>query len=105
MKKKTHALTMLKEGVYIAHIATDLHLSKRATSDLKQAATGFPDNTMPTRKAGTGTKKRTTDGTNVVWPRDLILNPSINHANLKKKQPMLLQGIFIRAIQHRPRRT
>ena len=96
---------MLKEGVAIVHIAADLHVSKRAISDLKQAATGLPDNTMPTRKAGTGTKKRTTDGTNAVWPRDVILKSSINHANLKKKQPMLLQGISIRAIQHRPRRT
>ena len=105
MKKKTPVLTMLKEGVSIAHIATDLHVPKRAISDLKQAATGLPDNTMPTRKAGTGTKKRTTYGTNAVWPIDVILNPSITHANLKKKQPMLLQGISIRAIQHRPRRT
>ena len=80
-------------------------MSKRAISYLKQTATGFPDNAMPTRKAGTGTKKMTTDGTNAVWPRDVILNPSINHVNLKKKQPMLLQGISIRVIQHRPRRT
>ena len=63
MKKKTPALTMLKEGVSIAHIAADLHVSKRAISDLKQAATGLPDNTMPIRKTGTGMKKRTTDGT------------------------------------------
>ena len=105
MKKKTPALTMLKEGVSIAHVAADLHVSKRAISDLKQAATGLPDNTMATRKAGTGTKKRPTDGTKAVWPRDVILNPSINHANLKKKQPMLLQGISIRANQHCPRRT
>ena len=105
MKKKMFALTMLKEGISIAHIAAYWHVSKRAISDLKQAATGLPVNTMPTRKAGTGTKKRTTDGTNAVWPRDVILNPSINHANLKKKQPMLLQDISIRANQHRLRRT
>ena len=96
---------MLKEGVSIAHITAYLHLSKRDSSDLKQAATGLPDNTMPTRKAGAGTKKRTTDRTTAVRPRGEILNPSINHANLKKKEPMFLQGISIRAIQHRPRRT
>ena len=105
MKEKMPAWTMLKEGVSIAHIATHLHVSKRVISDLKQAATGLPDNTMPTRKAGTGRKKRTIDGTNAVWPSDVILNPSINHANLKQKQPKLLQGISIREIQHRPRRT
>ena len=76
------ALTMLKVGVSIAHIAADLHVSKRAISDLKQAATGLPHNTMPTRKVRTGTKKKTTDGTNAVWPRDVVLNPTINHANL-----------------------
>ena len=96
---------MLKEGVSISHIAADLHVLKHAISDLKQTATGLPDNTMPTKKAGIGMKKRTTDGTNAVWPRDVILNPSIKHANLKKKQPMLLQGISIRAIQNCPRRT
>ena len=96
MKKTTPALTMSKEGVYIAHIAEDFYVSKRAISDLKQGSTGLPDNSMPTRKAGTGTKKRTTDRTNAVWPRDLILNLSINHANMKKKQSMLLQGISIR---------
>ena len=57
---------MLKEGDYIAHIAADLHVSKRAIFDLKQAAGGLPDNPTPTRKAGTGTKKKTTDGTNAV---------------------------------------
>ena len=97
MKEKTPALTMVKQEVSIAHIATDLHVSKRAISDLKQAATGLPDNTMRTRKVRTGMKKRTTDGTNEVWPRVVILNPSITHTNLKKKQPMLLQGISIRA--------
>ena len=56
MKEKTPALTMLKEGGSIVHIVADLHVSKRAISDLRQAATGLPDNTMPTRKAGTGTK-------------------------------------------------
>ena len=97
MKEKTLALAMLKEGASIAHI------SKHEILKLKQAAKGLPDNTMPTRKAGTGIKKTTTDGTNVVWPRDVMLNPSITTANLKKKQPMLLQDISIRPIKHRPR--
>ena len=61
---------------------------------------GLPDNTMPTRNAGT--KKKTTDGTYVVWPRDVMLNLSITTANLKKKQPMLLQNISIRTIKHCP---
>ena len=77
-------------------------MSKRAISYLKQAATGLPDNTTPTRQAGTGTKKRTTDGTHAVWPRDVILNPSITTANVKMKLHMLLQGIYIRTIHHRP---
>ena len=105
MKEKTPALTLLKDGGFIANIATDLHVLKRAISDLKQDATGLPDNTMSTRKVGTGMKKRTTDGTNTVWHKDVMPHPSMNHSNLKKKQPMLLQGISIRATQHHPRRT
>ena len=105
MKEKMSALTMLKDVVFIVNIVADLHVSKRAISDLKQDATGLPDNTISTIKAGTGTKKRTTDGTNTVWHKDVMLNPSINHANLKKKQPIPLQDISIRATQHRPRRT
>ena len=57
---------------------------------------------MPTTKAGTRTKKKITDVTNVVWPKDVMLNPSITTANLKKKQPMLLQDISIRTIKHHP---
>ena len=98
------ALTMLKEGAPIAHIAADRHVSKRVISALKQAARGLPDNTTPTRKAGTGTKKKTTDGTHAVWPRYMMLNPSITTANLKKKQPMSLQDTSIRIIQHRPQK-
>ena len=104
MKEKTLALAMLKEGTSIAHIAADLHVSKHTIFLPKSGRKGLPDNSMPTRKAGTGTKKKT-DGTNVVWPRDVVLNPSITTANLKKKQPMLLQDIFIRTIKHRPRMT
>ena len=96
MKEKMIALTMIKEGTSIAHTATDLHVSKLAIADLKYAAKGRPDNTTPTRKEGTGTKKKTTDGTNAVLPRDMMQPLSITTANLKKKQPMLLQDIFIR---------
>ena len=92
---------MIKERASIAHIAADLHVSKCAISDIKQAETGLPDTTKPTRKAGTGTKK-TTDGTNPVWPGDVMLNHSITTANLKRKLTMLLQDIFIRTIQPRP---
>ena len=79
-------------------------MSKWAISDLKQAATGHPDNTMLTRKAGTRTKKKTTDGTNALWPRDVMPNPSITTANLKKKQPMILQNISIKTIHHHPQK-
>ena len=35
------ALTMLKDGVSIAHIAADFHVSKRAISDLNKPQQGF----------------------------------------------------------------
>ena len=94
MKEKMIALTMIKEGTSIAHTATDLHVSKLAIADLKYAAKGRPDNTTPTNKKRTKTK--TTDGTNAVLPRDMMQPLSITTANIKKKQPMLLQDIFIR---------
>ena len=60
---------MLKEGASIDHIAADLHVSKRVISDLKQAEIVLPDNTIPTRKAGTEIKKEITDGTNAGWSK------------------------------------
>ena len=66
MKQKPPALNMLTEGVSIAHTDADLQVSKRAISDLKQAATWIPDNTMPTRKAGTGTFRLLRGGSKLV---------------------------------------
>ena len=68
---------------------------------LNQAETGPPHNTTTTSNPGTGTKKKTTDGTNVVLPREVMLHPSITPANLEKKYPMLPYGISIRIILHR----
>ena len=50
-------------------------------------------------------KKEDHYGTNAVCPRDVMLNPSITTANLKKKLSMLLQDISIRTIQHRSRKS
>ena len=105
MNEKTFVLTMIKEEASIARIAEDIHLSERVISNLKHAATGLRDNTTPTRKAGPGTRKKATDGINAVWHKDVMLNPSITTANLKKKQPMVLQDISIRIFSTIPRRT
>ena len=43
---------------------------------------------------------KNTDRNNAVWTKDVMLNPSIT-TTLKKKQPMPLQDISIRKIQHR----
>ena len=43
-----------------------------------------------------------TDGTNVMWHRGVLLNPSISTANLKKN--MLLQDISITTIQYFPQK-
>ena len=81
LNERENACLDKRERTSIAHIATELHVSKRAISDLKPATTVLPDNTIATRKAGTGTKKKTTDVTNAVWPKDVML---ITTANLKK---------------------
>ena len=87
MKEHTCALTMLKQGASIAHIAGDLLVSKNAISDQNRMQQGF--RTTPCQP-GSGMKKKTTDGTNAVWHRDVMLNPSITTANMKKKRSMLL---------------
>ena len=96
---------MTKEGASIAHIAADMNVLQRAISDLNPVATGLPDSTIPTRKSGTGMKKKIPHGTNAVLPRDVMLNPSITTTNLKNKLPMLLQDISIRTIKHRPQKN
>ena len=101
MEEKTRALTMVKEGASIAHVAADLHVSTHTISYLNQAATRLAGNTTTTRKPGTGAKKKTTDRTNAVLRREVMLNPSISSANLKKKHPILLQDVSTRTIQHR----
>ena len=101
MEEKTRGLTMLKEGASIARVALDLHVSKQTIFNLKRAAAGLPDNTTPPRKVGTGAKKKTSERTNAVLRREVMLSPSITAAALKKKHPLLLQNVSIRTIQHR----
>ena len=91
----------LREGASISAVARDLLVSKRTVSYLKQAAAGLPPYATPPRKVGTARKKITTARTDAVLKREVLLNPSITAATLKKKHPMLLQNVSIRTIQHR----
>ena len=92
----------VKRGVFYCPYGHRLARVKSAISDLKQVATGLPDNTTPTRKAGTATKKKTTDA---VWPRDVMLNSPITTANLKKKQPCFFKTYPSGQFSTTPRRT
>ncbi len=101
MTEKTYGLMLLKDGASVTRVAANLHVSRRTICSLKQAAARLPDNTIPIRKVGSGGKKKTTERTNTIVKREVLLNPSITAASLKKKHPMLLQDVSIRTIQHR----
>ena len=53
--ERSRALTMLKHGVPVIHMAAELHVSRQATYlyDLKRAAARLPSGITPHRKVGT----------------------------------------------------
>ena len=53
--ERSRALTMLKHGVPVIHMATELHVSRQAIYmyGLKRAAAKLPSGTTPPRKVGT----------------------------------------------------
>ena len=98
---KNRALTMIQCGFSISRVAADLHVSRQALHNLKRAATRLPScRTLP-RKVGTGRKKKSTSRTDALMRRDVMIDPSITAAALKKKHVQLLQNVSVRTIQHR----
>ena len=101
MTEKTLVLTMIREGVPIAYIAADLHVSKLTISGLKQVATGLPDKTTPTRKAGTGTKNKTTDGRGPTEGSCSMAVPAMSTRLRTSALPMPSTHPAIRNVNHR----
>ena len=53
--ERSRALTMLKHGVHVIHMAAELHVSRQAIYmyDLKRAAARLPSGITPPRTLGT----------------------------------------------------
>ena len=100
-EEKSRALTMIQCGFSITRVAADLHVSRQALHDLKRAAARLPSCRTPPRKVGTGRNKKTTARTDALMRRDVMIDPSITAAALKKKHVQLLQNVSVRTIQHR----
>ena len=94
-------LTKIQCGFSITRVAADLHIFRQALHDLKRAAARLPSCRTPPRKVGTGCKKKTTARTDALMRRDVMIDPSITAAALKKKHVQLLQNVSVRTIQHR----
>ena len=100
-EEKCRALTMIQCGFSITRVAADLHVSRQALHKLKRTAARLPSCRTPPRKVGTGRKKKTTARTDALMRRDVMIDPSITAAALKKKHIQLLQNVSVRTIQHR----
>ena len=99
IEEKTRILTLLEEGIPVSRISMDLHVSRQAIYDLKRVAAQQPPGTTPPRKVGTGNKKKITERSKVLLRREVLLNPSITAATLKKMHSNVLKDVSIRTIQ------
>ena len=76
---------MIQCGFSITRVAADLHVSRQALHDLKREAARLPSCRTPPRKVDTGRKKKTAARTDALMRRDVMIDPSITAAALKKK--------------------
>lgn len=93
IEEKTRALTLLEQGMSVIRVAADLKVSRQAIYDLKRAAVSLPNGVAPKRKVGSGGQKKTTTRTDSVLRREVMTNPWITAAGLKKKHPDLLKDV------------
>ena len=100
--EKAQALTKIKMNVPVTKVAADLYVARQTVYTLLKATKGLlSEGTVSKRKIGSGRKRKTTARTNHHLRREVVLRPSITPASFKKKHPKLLEGVFIRTIQHR----
>lgn len=101
MTEKSRALALLEQGMSVINVAADLRTSRNTIYRLKHAGEGLPPGTIPQRKKGTGAARKTTSRTDNILRREVMLDPSLTSALLKKKHPDLLQNVALRTIRHR----
>ena len=98
--EKAQALTKIKMGVPVTKVAADLNVSRQTVYTLLKVTKGLPEGIVPKRKIDSGRKRKTIARTDHLLRREVLLRPSITPASLKKKHLKLLEGVFIRTIQH-----
>ncbi|KAG0725462.1 Transposable element Tcb1 transposase [Chionoecetes opilio] len=72
-----------------------------AIYNLKKAVESLPPGTVPPRKPGSGAPKKTSPRTDKIMRREVLNDPAITAAELKKNHPALLGNVSVRTIQHR----
>ena len=100
-EEKTRCLTLLGEGRSVIHVSTIMKISRQAVYNLKRAAKSVSPGMIPSRKPGSGAKRKTTKRTDQLLKRKVMSDPSITAATLKMELPELLKDVSIRTIQHR----
>ena len=101
MTEKSRALTLLEQGKSFIDVAADLGTSRNTIYRLKRAAELLPPGTIPKRKEGTGAARKTSPRTDNILRREVMSDPSVTSASIKKKHPDLLQNVALRTIRHR----
>ncbi|KAG0723184.1 hypothetical protein GWK47_005654 [Chionoecetes opilio] len=100
-EEKTRALTLLKEGASVIRVAAEVNVTRMAIYNLKKAVESLPPGTVPPRKPGSGAPQKTSPRTDKIMRREVLNDPAITAAELKKKHPALLGNVSVRTIQHR----
>ncbi|KAG0702681.1 Septin-1 [Chionoecetes opilio] len=100
-EEKTRALTLLKEGASVIRVAAEVNVTRMAIYNLKKAVESLPPGTVPPRKPGSGAPKKTSPRTDKIMRREVLNDPAITAAELKKNHPALLGNVSVRTIQHR----
>ena len=76
-------------------------MTRRTIYKLKKDAKSLPPDTIPERKEGSGSKKKTTERVDKILKPEVMSNPYITATQAKKKCPAMLQDVSVRTIQHR----
>ena len=87
MVEKTEVLALLGQGISVICVPAELKVSRQAIYDLKKATATVSEGTTPSHKPSTRCKRLTSLRTDMMSKREVIANPSITGANLRKKQP------------------
>ncbi|KAG0729791.1 Transposable element Tcb1 transposase [Chionoecetes opilio] len=100
-EEKTRALTLLKEGASVIRVAAEVNVTRMAIYNQKKAVESLPPGTVPPRKPGSGAPQKTSPRTDKIMRREVLNDPAITAAELKKNHPALLGNVSVRTIQHR----